>query len=326
MNDFDKLTHTNLLRQKHWGGSENIDGLFRAVELGEETGEVLGAVKKLQRADKKVVGNTASRAAIFDNLKEEIGDVVICASLLAIEYDIDLGSCVIDKFNATSRKHDIPVFLTEDMQVVSTPSDVTLNDNSVQEQAVVYAFAGKRGTGKSTASKVLTDMGFVDLKFADPLKNMLRAMYRTCDVDPDTIERKIEGDLKEVPCDWLRGKTPRHAMQTLGTEWREMIATDLWSSMFVKRVRSGKYGSKIVCSDFRFPGHEEDALQELDAYTYRIIRPSIEDDEVSAHASEANIDKLKVGATVRNNGSIQDLHEWVRDLVESNAAVAEYMR
>lgn len=189
--------------------------------------------------------------------------------------------------------------------------------------ATVYAFAGKRGTGKSTASKVLVDMGFVDLKFADPLKNMLRAMYATCGVDEETIERKVEGDLKEVPCEWLRGKTPRYAMQTLGTEWREMIATDLWSEMFVKRVESGEFGDKIVCSDFRFPGHEEAALEKLDAYTYRIERPGAADDEVSQHPSEALVDKLKVRGVLKNTGTIEDLREFVEGLVAANAVVAE---
>lgn len=189
--------------------------------------------------------------------------------------------------------------------------------------ATVYAFAGKRGTGKSTASEVLVDMGFVDLKFADPLKNMLRAMYATCGVDEETIERKIEGDLKEVPCEWLRGKTPRYAMQTLGTEWRELIATDLWSEMFVRRVESGVYGDKIVCSDFRFPGHEEQALEKLGAYTYRIERPGGPEDEAAKHASETGVKNLKVRAVLNNTGTIEDMKEYVRGLVEANAVVAE---
>lgn len=189
--------------------------------------------------------------------------------------------------------------------------------------ATVYAFAGRKQSGKSTASKALVDMGFVDLKFADPLKNMLRAFYETCGEDKDVIERKIEGDLKELPCHWLRGKTPRYAMQTLGTEWREMIATDLWSRIFVERVNSGKYGDKIVCSDLRFPGHEEDALKELDAYTYRITRPGMEHGEFSDHPSETGIDKLKVRGVLKNTGTVEDLKDYVEGLVEANAVVAE---
>lgn len=186
----------------------------------------------------------------------------------------------------------------------------------------IYAFAGKRFSGKSTASKVLVDDGFVDAKFADPLKNMMRAFYKTCGVDEETTERKIEGDLKEVPCEWLAGKTPRHAMQTLGTEWRDMISTTLWSDIFIQRVRSGVLGDKIVCSDFRFP-HEAVALQELGAYTYRIERASLQDDDVSKHASETQIDTLPVLGVMSNDGTVEELREKVTALLAINRAAQD---
>ena len=187
----------------------------------------------------------------------------------------------------------------------------------------VYAFAGKRFSGKSTASQALIDMGFTDLKFADPLKNMLRALYTTCNVDSDTIERKIEGDLKEVPCDWLNGKTPRFAMQTLGTEWRELISTTLWSDIFIKRVKSGVFGEKIVCSDYRFP-HEAAALKELGAYTYMIKRNLPKDlhDDAGLHVSETAVDNLPDMPAFVNSGSIEDLRVFVADLVAANAAIS----
>jgi hypothetical protein len=178
----------------------------------------------------------------------------------------------------------------------------------------VYAFAGKRFSGKSTASKVLVDMGFVDAKFAEPLKNMMRAFYETCGVDKETAERKIEGDLKEVECPFLSGKTPRYAMQTLGTEWRNMISTTLWSDIFVQRVESGVLGDKIVCSDYRFP-HEAEALKRLGAQTYRIERAGLVDDAVSAHISESGVDKLPVGGVIPNNGTVEDLKRTVMVLV-----------
>jgi hypothetical protein len=188
---------------------------------------------------------------------------------------------------------------------------------------IVYAFAGRKGSGKSTASQALLDLGFNDLKFADPLKNMLRAFYQTCGLESAEIERRIEGDLKEEPCEWLQGKTPRYAMQTLGTEWREMIATNLWSDIFVKRVRSGKFGDRIVCSDFRFPGHEEAALAELGAYTYRIERPGQEHSDGSDHPSETLIDKLQVRGTFLNSGTIESLQDFIRELVKVNTSLED---
>ncbi len=182
----------------------------------------------------------------------------------------------------------------------------------------VYAFTGKRGSGKSTATQVLLDAGFVEVKFADPLKNMLRAMYRTCGVDDATIERKIEGDLKEEPCEWLCGSTPRWAMVTLGTEWREMIHVEMWSRMFEKRVNSGDFGNKIVCSDYRFPGHEEEALKRLGARTYRIERPSLVDDALSDHTSESGVDSLPVDDVITNDTTIDNLQQEVGHIMEGH--------
>lgn len=190
-------------------------------------------------------------------------------------------------------------------------------------QPVVFAFAGRRGSGKSTASKVLIDMGFKEIKFADPLKNMLRAFYATCGVDEETTERKIEGDLKEVACEWLSGKTPRFAMQMLGTEWRDLFSKDMWSDILVKRVQNGSVGDRVVCSDLRFP-HEIDALNRLNARTIRIARPDAPDDEYSKHASETQIDSLPVGMVVNNTGTVKDLCEWVRDLAEVVEALNGY--
>lgn len=188
----------------------------------------------------------------------------------------------------------------------------------------VVAFTGKRGSGKSEASKALVDgMNFVDLKFADPLKNMLRAMYKTCGLEEDEIERKIEGDLKEEPCPWLQGKTPRYAMQTLGTEWREMIATDMWSEMFKMRVRSGVFGDKIVCSDYRFP-HEGQTLDDLGAVKYRITRDAADaaSDEAAQHPSETLIGSVPTDVTIHNDGTLEDLRSNVLNDVHEGMRLA----
>lgn len=173
----------------------------------------------------------------------------------------------------------------------------------------VVAFTGKRGSGKSEAAQTLVDqLGFRELKFADPLKNMLRAMYATCGVDAETIERKLEGDLKEEPCEWLLGKTPRFAMQTLGTEWRELVGTELWSEMFTRAVLSGNLGDRIVCSDYRFP-HEGKVLRDLDAIIYKVKRPTADavSDKASTHASETQIDEIPFDLVVVNDGTLADL-------------------
>jgi hypothetical protein len=189
----------------------------------------------------------------------------------------------------------------------------------VPTKPIVVAFSGRRGSGKSEACKILCEeLGFYDLKFAAPLKNMLRALYTTCGVDSDTIERKIEGDLKERPCEWLSGRTPRHAMQTLGTEWREMLSTELWSDMFFSTAMSGTYGDRITCSDYRFM-HEAVVLEKLGAIKCRIFRPTADaaDDEAAAHVSEQLADTLPHDFTITNDGTLEDFREKVRHQIAS---------
>lgn len=177
----------------------------------------------------------------------------------------------------------------------------------------IVAFTGKRGSGKSEAAKALVEeLGFVEVKFADPLKDMLRALYQSCGVDAETVERKLEGDLKEKPCQFLLGKTPRYAMQTLGTEWRDMLGKTLWSEIFAQKVQSGQYGTRIVCSDYRFP-HEGDVLDHMGARLYRISRPAADSvqDEAAQHPSEALVETIPVDEVILNDGTLEDLRNAV---------------
>jgi hypothetical protein len=182
----------------------------------------------------------------------------------------------------------------------------------------VIAFTGERESGKSTATSMLVEQGFKDAKFADPLKNMLRAFYATCGVDSATTEEKLEGSLKEVPCEWLQGQTPRYAMQTLGTEWRNLIGTDLWSDILVKRARRGDFGDRIAISDYRFPEHEGAALASLGGEAYRISRPNRKTDEAASHVSETAMSRIPVKATIENVGTLDDLRAKVRALISKD--------
>lgn len=70
----------------------------------------------------------------------------------------------------------------------------------------LVGFCGLMGSGKTFAADYLVEKyGYTKVKFAKPLKDMLRAMGLT--------EEHIEGDLKELPCDLLDGRTIMGSMQ-----------------------------------------------------------------------------------------------------------------
>lgn len=142
---------------------------------------------------------------------------------------------------------------------------------------MLIGLTGKAGAGKSFAAKRLIEKhGFVLIKFADPLKNMLRALGLTDD--------HLEGHLKEVPCNILAGKTPRFAMQTLGTEWgRNIIDDQLWLNQFWRRATAPGMRN-VVCDDVRFP-NEADLIKQIGGHIVHIT--GSKNLSLHTHASES---------------------------------------
>lgn len=174
----------------------------------------------------------------------------------------------------------------------------------------LIAFTGPIGCGKTTAASALCGEGWTRVKFADPIKNMLRAFYVSCGItNADHVEARIEGDMKEAPDPLLRWQTPRYAMQTLGTEWgRGCIAEDLWLSAW--RHRAGAIlaqGRDVVADDCRF-GNEADAVRELGGQVVQILgRDALRRGE---HASERFV--LTADMKIANASSLSG---FTRDIV-----------
>lgn len=143
----------------------------------------------------------------------------------------------------------------------------------------IIAFTGYAGAGKTTAANILIENGWARGKFAAPLKAMMRSLLRDQGATPADIERMIEGDLKEIPSDLLNGKSPRHAMQTLGTEWgRNCIHEDLWVDAAMRGALR-----PTVFDDCRFP-NEAAAIRAAGGAIIEIQRPSV--GPVNGHVSE----------------------------------------
>lgn len=168
----------------------------------------------------------------------------------------------------------------------------------------LIALCGQAGSGKSTcATELATYYGYTLVKFAGPLKDMLRTLGLT--------ERQIEGDQKELPCSFLGGHTPRYAMQTLGTEWgRDLIYRNLWVNAWTKRVEQiMRLGGRVVVDDCRFD-NELLAVRTLGGIAVRIDRPGAQ--SIGKHISEFSISDLDM-PVVKNDGDVFTLLERVID-------------
>jgi hypothetical protein len=169
----------------------------------------------------------------------------------------------------------------------------------------LIGLSGAAGSGKSTAAQYLHDAHRYQRKrFAQPLKDALRRILQSAMLDDQIIERMIEGDLKEVPATVLLGKTPRKAMQTLGTEWgRNCIGGDFWVNLMRHALDTSKRGSLIVIEDVRFDN--EAAL--IRAYGGKIIRMGGRGGITGTHASESGVEP---DLTCYNGGSLTETHRW----------------
>lgn len=105
-----QLREKNEERQKAWCGDNMPDLMFRMVELAGEVGEAANIVKKIEREKQGWRGSRSSVGA----LAEEIGDIVVCADLVALAAGFDLDRAVVQKFNETSIKQGFPILLNSE--------------------------------------------------------------------------------------------------------------------------------------------------------------------------------------------------------------------
>jgi NTP pyrophosphatase (non-canonical NTP hydrolase) len=126
LNEFRKLAIASEARQQEWDPMNRVTLSYRGNELAGEIGEALEAcanlidlgkaggrasniIKKLERERLGIKGSRATK----EQAAEELADVVICATLVALDLDIDLWPAVVAKFNKTSDAVGLSTHLEE---------------------------------------------------------------------------------------------------------------------------------------------------------------------------------------------------------------------
>ena len=167
---------------------------------------------------------------------------------------------------------------------------------------MIIAIIGPKESGKSTVASYLVERhDFTRHSFAGPLKTMLR-------VGMGLSEEQVYGDQKEVPTDLLCGKTPRQAMQLLGSEWgRNLIHSNLWATAWKNTMPTGN----IVVDDMRFP-NEHKIVTDLKGLIIAVRRSGHE--YSNEHDSEQH--ELESHHVIRNDEDIPTLLMCVEKLLE----------
>ena len=201
---------------------------------------------------------------------------------------------------------------------------------------ICIAVCGKRGAGKDAIADILCAPvhGFVNHKFARPLKSVVRTLFG---LEAD----HVDGPLKDVVHPrW--GVTPRMLMQWFGTDVMQhglarlrgcvpSTGRTFWSDQLRATLEADGPDAKVVVSDLRFR-HELDMLREVFAerlVTVRVVR-SLPPPQ-NAATIEALVDKAvgqfgdlhesewealdPVDYNVVNDGTLEDLKRSVSDIL-----------
>ena len=151
---------------------------------------------------------------------------------------------------------------------------------------IIIALGGLKHCGKSLVAEILNEVcedTFTKLSFANPLKEMLESIHKTC---PELFKLK-DKDIKSI---WTSKKTKRAriVLQGLGTDViRNHIDYDYWINLFIKKLE--EVNSDIIIDDVRFP-NELECLKEIPGvkvFSIRVIREKqLKETKKDIHKSE----------------------------------------
>lgn len=199
---------------------------------------------------------------------------------------------------------------------------------------MIWGLAGRKRVGKNTAADHLTaQYGFVQVSFAEPIRNLLEAMNPLVP-SINGHERLLDVLERCGSFDAVKDDDPtaaaeiRKYMQRIGTEWgRATMNGCVWimalEDYLDRHVKGwwGERGPSVVVTDVRFD-NEARWVRLNRGRVINIERPAIASSD--GHASEAGIDGSLADYHVFNVGTKDELYGQLRDIysMETNNNVA----
>lgn len=181
-------------------------------------------------------------------------------------------------------------------------------DGHLRPRVQIVGMSGYARSGKDTIGIKLADFGYVRASFADYIREALYTL------NPFVSDgRTVKSVIDELG--WEGSKTThpeiRELLQRLGSEvGRELIDTDLWVDLTFKNLPDG---AKVVVTDCRFP-NEAAIVKRLGGEMWRVERPGF--GAANAHPSETALDNWKFDRVFLNNGSVEELHDSVTQIMD----------
>lgn len=192
---------------------------------------------------------------------------------------------------------------------------------------------GASGSGKDTVASFMPARRF---SFAKPLKDICKSVFDFSDLQlfgPSEERNRPDTRYMRAPCPMCTGPmdrhlelacvgpgplflTPRHALQTLGTEWGRACYTDVWAELGVRQavewLADAPAGSTAVLTDCRFAS-EAKAIRAVGGQIWRVERPGhVLPPEIAGHLSEQEHLAIVPDLVIVNAGTLEDLQAKVR--------------
>lgn len=205
---------------------------------------------------------------------------------------------------------------------------------------MIIGISGLIGSGKDTIADYLVNHhGFRRESWAGTLKDAIAAIFGW---DRILLEgrTKQSREWRERPDEWWSNRlgqvvTPRNVLQLWGTDvCRQTYHDDIWIASLENKLRNTT--DSVVISDCRF-ANELQSIKNLGGITIRVKRGQdpewIHDYLISKfaenmndwiqkypsiHASEYSSVDLNFDYMIDNNGTIDELHSKINDLVKSH--------
>jgi len=177
----------------------------------------------------------------------------------------------------------------------------------------LIGIAGKARSGKDSIAEYLVDFFNAHrYALADPLKEACSVAFGI------PLHKFYEAEFKET-IDEFWQLSPREIAQRFGTEcMREQFREDFWLKRALFELEDVAYNEDrdyFVIPDIRFE-NEADWIRERGGELWHVVRPSIGEGVVRAHASEAGVDAKNEDIVFFNDGDLDHLF----DLVEARIA------
>lgn len=180
---------------------------------------------------------------------------------------------------------------------------------------------GRAQSGKDSVADALQQELDYSIRYAmaDPIK---AAMFGMLGLETLT-ERTNIMQSKEVDIPWL-GQSPRALMQSIGVQLREDLDPNIWIKFLSKfcadfveleevfEDNNSGHPLYVIIPDIRF-NNEAEHIKTEGGIILHVVKPDVS--AVRSHVSEAGISNKYVDYVIDNDGTLQDLNEKVKQLV-----------